>query len=275
ERLAKEKAEKERLEKERLAKLEAERLAKEKAEKERLEKERLAKLEAERLAKEKAEKERLEKERLAKLEAERLAKEKAEKERLAKEKAEKERLAKLEAERLAKEKAERERLEKERLAKLEAERLEKERLAKLEAERLARENAQKNKKFRIIDGIKNQTNSDYLSVSSEELDSVVKEFTTSCKSTDLPDILVLECYSDHIVLNLQNPARVDLFNYIRLMNDNLQTRLKSYLYFSEEASPKMRAALEKIMSNKDNRVLEWEEKMNLEKAIRKQNSPKN
>jgi hypothetical protein len=294
-RLAREKAERERLEAERLARekaererLEAERLAREKAERERLEAERLAKmsekdrLEAERLAREKAERERLEAERLARekaerdrLEAERLAKlsEKDRLEALAREKAERERL---EAERLAREKAEQERLEKERLSrdKAERDRLERERLARekaererLERERLARE-GMKDTRQRVIDGIEDSTNREYLKVGSYELDLILDDFKKSCSPSNLLETLVEKCFSNHTVLKLGTIQKADISNYLLLNSDNYKTRLRSYLYFMRENTPQMKAALDKLSFKLEKSSgLDIEEKEFIYKAI--------
>jgi len=280
ERLAREKAERDRLEAERLAKmsekdrLEAERLAREKAERERLEAERLARekaererLEAERLAREKAERERLEAERLAKL---------SEKDRLdalAREKAERERL---EAERLAREKAEQERLEKERLArdKAERDRLERERLARekaererLERERLARE-GMKDTRQRVIDGIEDSTNREYLKVGSYELDLILEDFKKSCSPSNLLETLVEKCFSNHTVLKLGTIQKADISNYLLINSDNYKTRLRSYLYFMRENTPQMKAALDKLSYKLEKSSgLDIEEKEFIQKAI--------
>jgi len=294
-RLAREKAERERLEAERLARekaerdrLEAERLAREKAERDRLEAERLAnmsekeRLEAERLAREKAERERLEAERLARekaerdrLEAERLAKlsEKDRLEALAREKAERERL---EAERLAREKAEQERLEKERLSrdKAERDRLERERLARekaererLERERLARE-GMKDTRQRVIDGIEDSTNREYLKVGSYELDLILDDFKKSCSPSNLLETLVEKCFSNHTVLKLGTIQKADISNYLLLNSDNYKTRLRSYLYFMRENTPQMKAALDKLSFKLEKSSgLDIEEKEFIYKAI--------
>ena len=301
-RLAREKAERERLEAERLARereeaerlakekerLEAERLAREKAERDRLEAERLAKmsekdrLEAERLAREKAERERLEAERLARekaererLEAERLAKlsEKDRLDALAREKAERERL---EAERLAREKAEQERLEKERLArdKAERDRLERERLARekaererLERERLARE-GMKDTRQRVIDGIEDSTNREYLKVGSYELDLILEDFKKSCSPSNLLETLVEKCFSNHTVLKLGTIQKADISNYLLINSDNYKTRLRSYLYFMRENTPQMKAALDKLSYKLEKSSgLDIEEKEFIQKAI--------
>ena len=280
ERLAREKAERERLEAERLAKmsekdrLEAERLAREKAEREKLEAERLARekaererLEAERLAREKAERDRLEAERLAKLsEKDRL-------EALAREKAERERL---EAERLAREKAEQERLEKERLSrdKAERDRLERERLARekaererLERERLARE-GMKDTRQRVIDGIEDSTNREYLKVGSYELDLILDDFKKSCSPSNLLETLVEKCFSNHTVLKLGTIQKADISNYLLLNSDNYKTRLRSYLYFMRENTPQMKAALDKLSYKLEKSSgLDIEEKEFIYKAI--------
>ena len=280
ERLAREKAERERLEAERLSKLsekerlEAERLAREKAERERLEAERLAKekaererLEAERLAREKAERERLEAERLAKMsEKDRL-------EALAREKAERERL---EAERLAREKAEQERLEKERLSrdKAERDRLEKERLARekaererLERERLARE-GMKDTRQRVIDGIEDSTNREYLKIGSYELDLILDDFKKSCSPSNLLETLVEKCFSNHTVLKLGTIQKSDISNYLLMSSDNYKTRLRSYLYFMRENTPQMKAALDKLSYKLEKSSgLDIEEKEFIQKAI--------
>ncbi len=294
-RLAREKAERERLEAERLARekaerdrLEAERLAREKAERDRLEAERLAnmsekdRLEAERLAREKAERERLEAERLAReksererLEAERLAKlsEKDRLEALAREKAERERL---EAERLAREKAEQERLEKERLSrdKAERDRLERERLARekaererLERERLARE-GMKDTRQRVIDGIEDSTNREYLKVGSYELDLILDDFKKSCSPSNLLETLVEKCFSNHTVLKLGTIQKADISNYLLMNSDNYKTRLRSYLYFMRENTPQMKAALDKLSYKLEKSSgLDIEEKEFIYKAV--------
>lgn len=296
ERLARERAERERLEAERLARekaerdrLEAERLSKDKAERDRLEAERLAreKAEAERLAREKAERERLEAERLSKdkAERERLAREKAEAERLAREKAERERLEaerlarekaerdKMDAERLARDKAERERLEAERLAreKAERERLEAERLAreKAERERLARE-AMKDSKTRIIEGIEDSSNREYLKVGSYELDLILNEFKKSCSASQLLETLVQKCFQNHSVLKMGTVQKNDIINYIYLESENYRTRIRSYTYFMKEPTP-MKAAIEK-MANRLNGTysIDLEEKEFIQKAIQSQ-----
>ncbi len=280
ERLAREKAERDRLEAERLAKmsdkdrLEAERLAREKAERERLEAERLARekaererLEAERLAREKAERERLEAERLSKLsEKDRL-------EALAREKAERERL---EAERLAREKAEQERLEKDRLAreKAERDRLERERLARekaerdrLERERLARE-GMKDTRQRVIDGIEDSTNREYLKVGSYELDLILDDFKKSCSPSNLLETLVEKCFSNHTILKLGTIQKADISNYLLINSDNYKTRLRSYLYFMRENTPQMKAALDKLSYKLEKSSgLDIEEKEFIQKAI--------
>jgi hypothetical protein len=301
-RLAREKAERERLEAERLARekaererLEAERLAREKAERDRLEAERLAKmsekdrLEAERLAREKAERERLEAERLARekaererLEAERLSKlsEKDRLEALAREKAERERL---EAERLAREKAEQERLEKERLAreKAERDRLERERLARekaerdrLERERLARE-GMKDTRQRVIDGIEDSTNREYLKIGSYELDLILDDFKKSCSPSNLLETLVEKCFSNHTVLKLGTIQKADISNYLLINSDNYKTRLRSYLYFMRENTPQMKAALDKLSYKiEKSSGLDIEEKEFIQKAISYQKEAK-
>jgi len=295
ERLAREKAERDRLEAERLAKmsekdrLEAERLAREKAERDRLEAERLAKdkterdrLEAERLAKDKTERDRLEAERLARekaererLEAERLSKlsEKDRLEALAREKAERERL---EAERLAREKAEQERLEKERLSrdKAEKDRLERERLARekaererLERERLARE-GMKDIRQRVIDGIEDSTNREYLKVGSYELDLILDDFKKSCSPSNLLETLVEKCFSNHTVLKLGTIQKADISNYLLMNSDNYKTRLRSYLYFMRENTPQMKAALDKLSYKLEKSSgLDIEEKEFIYKAV--------
>jgi hypothetical protein len=287
ERLAREKAERERLEAERLARekaererLEAERLAREKAELERLERERLAKLsekerlEAERLAREKAERERLEAERLAKekaekerLEAERLAREKAERERA---ESEKQRLAreKAEKERLAQEKAERERLERERLAREKAER------ERLERERLARE-GMKDTRQRVIDGIEDSTNREYLKVGAYELDLILNEFKKSCSPSNLLETLVEKCFSNHTVLKLGTVQKADISNYLLMNSDNYKTRLRSYLYFMRDSTPQMKAALDRLNSKLEKTsTLDIEEKEFIQKALAYQKSAK-
>ncbi len=287
ERLAKEKAERERLDAERLAKekaererLEAERLAKEKADRERLERERLSKLsekerlEAERLAREKAERERLEAERLAKekaekerLEAERLAREKAERERS---ESEKQRLAreKEEQERLAKEKAERERLERERLARERAER------ERLERERLARE-GMKDTRQRVIDGIEDSTNREYLKVGAYELDLILDEFKKSCSPSNLLETLVEKCFSNHTVLKMGTVQKADISNYLLMNSNNYKTRLRSYLYFMRDSTPQMKAALDKLNSKLEKTsTLDIEEREFIQKALAYQKTAK-
>ncbi|MDX1960408.1 MAG: hypothetical protein SFU98_17700 [Leptospiraceae bacterium] len=245
ERLAREQAEKEKLARE---KAEKERLARDQAEKERLEKERLAR--------EQAERERLMKEQA---ERDRLAKEQAERERIERERLEKERLAREQAERerMAREQAERERIERERIAREQADK------ERIERERIEKENALR-AKLALLD-----TDAIY-SMSSVELDEVIKFTGKTCGITELPAFLVDKCFNKHVEVNMRNKNKDLLFNYLKLKSDNYGSRIYAYKYFAKNCKPFFKAGSETMQKRLESKDLDSDERSILKTSIENQ-----
>ncbi|MCB1191233.1 MAG: hypothetical protein H7A23_03265 [Leptospiraceae bacterium] len=80
-----------------------------------------------------------------------------------------------------------------------------------------------------------------------ELLGYLQGLKKTCKSTNLPDILIEKCFASYVSLDLSTPFKRNLYNFIRLVDkNNYQARMEAYHYFAYNCFAKMKAVNEYI-----------------------------
>lgn len=88
--------------------------------------------------------------------------------------------------------------------------------------------------------------------------SMIKKLGSNCGSGALPDYLLSRCAKNHVLLNLNNLERRNMYNFLRLRSSNYFTRQEAYNYFSSNCKHRMRATAEYLQeSKKEKNLIPW------------------
>jgi hypothetical protein len=100
----------------------------------------------------------------------------------------------------------------------------------------------------------------YENFSKTEMDTFIKGLKRNCPSNmDVPNILIANCFDDHATLNLTDPDRKRLYNYLLLDSDNYTSRIKAARFFINSCSPNLRFVNEYLAEKLKATVLFFEE----------------
>ncbi len=86
---------------------------------------------------------------------------------------------------------------------------------------------------------------DYHKYTLKEYQTFLSGLKRSCASNlDVPDILIENCHSRHVTLNLGDIDRKILYNFIKLESGNYVSRIGAYKFFIEHCSPPLNFIIE-------------------------------